>query len=1042
MKNSMALISAVSLMLLFTTEGLSAKSKVNRKTGPALTNQEKSRSNLPQFEKSFFEQSQSEQKKIDPKALRPSVSFQSIKSDNEDYNSYSRILDQQIRELRKLIQKTKSSPAKGELSLRLAELYVEKADLIKTIVDQKYDQQLSKMREANPDVQAPEIDYSSAQAFNKTAIKIYENFLKQYPKDQRVDQALFFLGYNYFELGNTQKGLGYYQRLAKEYPKSNYIVESRFALGEYYFENNDFKSALAQYKFVLKSRNKKLAIFSGYKSAWSYFKLGEYKSAIIGLERIIKAARGTQKGQVELKLDGEARRDLILFYAEAGSADKAPRYFNGLLGANDAFTYLEKLAYVYADRGDRDSAKFLFLYLSSEKPLHPKSFDYQYQIVRMYSIAKDVDVFKNEMWKWIKDYGPRSKWFEQNKSNKELADRALVLLEQTLRTWTLQQHQTAQNSRGEFSQKMAASGYRLYFSEFGSSSFAGELHFFYGELLYDMKRYDEASKEYRWVVDNAKESKYRNQAAANLLVSAEKSLPSDAEISKRVGDSLDVVPLGAAIENYIGQANWFLSNFPSDKKVAETQFRIGRLYYQHNHFDKAIPYFRTVVKDHSNTKFAEYSANLLLDIYNLRRDYEGLGKISKELLAVPQIANSPAGREIQDVLQKANFKKAQDIEAKSDFMASAQQYESFIKEYPNAELSSLAYFNAAINYNKAGAPGKSVELLQDLSQRKDAKALELRPQVVLFIPQLYRDTGQLEKAAGAHVQASAQVKNPSEQANHYYNAAVLYEALDARSKAITYYMKYYDLTKVRDKVTVLFGIAQLYRKNGQKAKAKEYYSRFLNESSGVTKSSVESAYWLYALSSNAKDKDKWAATTLRLHNQQNAEQKGLSSSYPAKVEVDKLQALYKELWAIKLNNLKRLQELSNRKIALIEAINKRAAQVVQLNSPEETLEAVKIVGDANLNLYDSLVNSPVPPELTSPEKVKEYRDTVKSQLADPFLAKAIEAYELVIQRSSEYETYSDFTQQARMQIVKLKPGTLYEVGQAALESYEADWMGL
>jgi len=1040
MKNRLSFLILACNLLILTNLSYASREKRVKQSAAIFTSQEKSRATLPEIDKSLFEQIQSS-KRIDPKVLRPSITFQSLKSDNEDYNAYNNILDQQISELRKLMQKTKSNAAKGEFLLRLAELFVEKADLTKLIIEQKYDQQVAKLRSQNSN-KLPEIDYSPAQGFNKSAVQIYEKFVKEYPNDPRRDQAFFFLGYNHFELGDSKKGLNYYQRLSKEFPNSAYIVESRFALGEYYFENNDFKSALAQYQFVAKSKNKKLATFADYKAAWCLFKLGEYKPAIIGLEKIIKSSMGVKKNQVELRLDGEARRDIILFYVEAGDASKAPRYFTGLLGQVEGLNYLEKLAYVYADRGDRESARQVFSYIINQKPMHPKTFDYQYQIVKLYSTARETEIFKNELWRWIKNYGRKSAWFDHNKSNKELTDRAIALLEQTLRIWVLQQHQTAQNSRGEFSQKMAMSGYQLYFSEFSNSNYAAEMHFFYGELLYDMKRFDEASKEYRWVVENGGGTKYRNQAAANILVSAEKSLPSDAEIAKKVGNRLDPVPLGSAIENYMGQASWFLTNFPADKKVVETQFRMGRLYYQHNYFDKAIPYFRSVVSEHPTSKYADYSANLLLDIYNLKQDYEGLSKISKELLAVPAIAKSPAGKEIQEVLQKANFKKAQDLEAKGNFIASAQQYERFIQENPNSELGSLARFNAAVNYNKAGLPGKSVDLLQTLLTRKDGKASELRPQVVLFLPALYRDIGQLEKAAIAYVQAATEIADQKEKANQYFNAAVIYEALDERPKAINNYLRYYDLEKRPDRVFALYNIAQLYRKSNLRTKAIEFYNRYLNEVTGANKFTVESAYWLYSLNGSKSEKDKWAAATFRLYGQLSDDQKILVARFPAKIEIDRLKTLYSELWSIKLNDLKRLQELSNRKIAVIESINQKAAQVIKFNAPEEVLEAVKIVGDSNLNLFESLVNSPVPSELTSPEKIQQYKDTVRAQLADPFLAKAIEAYQLVVQRSSEFEVYSEFSKQARQQLVKLKPGLLYETGQIAYDAKSADWMGL
>ena len=50
-----------------------------------------------------------------------------------------------------------------------------------------------------------------------------------------MDQALFFLGYNNFEINNLEKGKDYYDRLTKEHPNSPYVIETHFALGEFHF---------------------------------------------------------------------------------------------------------------------------------------------------------------------------------------------------------------------------------------------------------------------------------------------------------------------------------------------------------------------------------------------------------------------------------------------------------------------------------------------------------------------------------------------------------------------------------------------------------------------------------------------------------------------------------------------------------------------------------------------------------------------------------------------------------------------------------------
>ena len=44
-------------------------------------------------------------------------------------------------------------------------------------------------------------------------------------------------------------------------------------------------------------------------------------------------------------------------------------------------------------------------------------------------------------------------------------------------------------------------------------------------------------------------------------------------------------------------------------------------------------YFKEIVQRHPKTKYSEYSANLLLDMYNLKKDYAGLEKMRSAYLS-------------------------------------------------------------------------------------------------------------------------------------------------------------------------------------------------------------------------------------------------------------------------------------------------------------------------------------------------------------------------------------------------------------------------
>ena len=79
----------------------------------------------------------------------------------------------------------------------------------------------------------------------------------------------------------------------------------------------------------------------------------------------------------------------------------------------------------------------------------------------MYISSGADKTFRSELYSWIENYGPDSVWAQANQRSPQLVAKATELIETTLRNYILQQHQTAQNSKAAYSQKLASSGYDL-----------------------------------------------------------------------------------------------------------------------------------------------------------------------------------------------------------------------------------------------------------------------------------------------------------------------------------------------------------------------------------------------------------------------------------------------------------------------------------------------------------------------------------------------------------------------------------------------------
>ena len=265
------------------------------------------------------------------------------------------------------------------------------------------------------------------------------------------------------------------------------------------------------------------------------------------LEKVVKIGSGSgsrTERRRRIKLADEALKDLIPFYAELDDYKSARNYFSNLVSSDRLGKIMEKLAYYYNDSGNRTKARFHFRDLINRSPRSPKSFDYQYQIVNMFSSAGNDKIFKSELYTWIEKYGPEGRWAKYNRGeNPGVVKKASQLMEATLRTFILQNHQTAQNTRGQLSQNNARTGYELYFSTFKNTKNLADMHFYFGELLFDMKNYKKAARNYLWVVSKAPTSQFYEKSILNSILALEKNLPTDKQIANVVGSSKEAVPL-------------------------------------------------------------------------------------------------------------------------------------------------------------------------------------------------------------------------------------------------------------------------------------------------------------------------------------------------------------------------------------------------------------------------------------------------------------------------------------------------------------------
>lgn len=965
---------------------------------------------------------------------------------------YEKILDEEIKTLYRLSRQNQRSPNRGEIWLRLGERYIEKAKIIELRVHAEYDKKLKAYNEKKTKV-LPKLDLREAREYNEKAVQLFEWFVKDFPNDPKVDQALFSLGYNHFELGNAALGERYYKQLVQKYPKSSFVIESHFALAEYYFENEDWKRALDHYTRVVKSKNARLMTLALYKSAWCLYRLSRTKLALQALERVIRQSRIAESSHSSsggrsvsrVRLGQEALKDYVPFYADSGEdAGKAESVFLRLSGNEEqAYQMLERLAYIYADGGNRRQAVTLFKRLISRNPLSEKAAEYQHQIVQAY-ITTDPKGFQKELEIWLENFGSGSLWAKENARNQKLVEDVVRLQETTLRNYVLQHHQTAQNARSPYSQRIADQAYNLYFKYFSDSPKAVEMRFFHAELLFDMERYQEAAQNYAWVAEKDPKGPYREKAVINALLALEKELPTEKEIDAKRGKSLEKIPLDPPVQRFEQAALRYIKEFPKGDKTNDIKRRLGVLYYGYNHFDEAMALFEQILRDDPASENGEIAGNLILDIYKLRGDMAGFTKAGQSFLANPKIANTRFGSQVRVMMERAGYLQAEKTAESGNALQAAKEFEAFAEANRSSELAVAARYNAAVNYEKAGDSASAIRMhkLVLMSRASDPKIKAAQADSMGALARIYQQTGQLQAAAKQYLAIASANKDNPKAVNAYYNAGVLFDSLGETNQAIRSYQAYYDLSKRADRVEVIFAQADLYRRNGQLTRASQHYDKYLQQNPKNRSRAIEASFMIADIARKRGQKSKateWYKKTLDMYKASSKKVRDETARFAAESRFMLAQDTLARLNAVKFGTSDKQQAKAAAEVKkLQDTYINEMKEVIRFDNGPYIVAALASTGqmfDTIVNLFEKI---PVPAGFKE-EEAKQYKQLIQAQI-DNLKLEARNSYKAAIDKARELEVYSSWSLIAR-EGLSAHEG-VKKSNEIASDSRAADWMGL
>lgn len=1001
-------------------------------------------------------------KKVRPRNVRlikpPRTQKFYLYEDDPLKNEYNRLVDEEIKKLYKLSKQYKRSRSRGEIWLRLGERYKEKAQIIDFKLQDDYDKKLKAFNEGRTKKRPRPPSRRAVRNYHKRAIKLYEWFIRDFPKDRKVPQALYFLGYNNFEIGNLKKGEKYYIQLTKRYPKSVYVSESLFALGEYYFEKEEWKKALPQYQKLVRRRKSRLYTFALYKASWCFFRLGQHKTALSTLVKVIKVSRGSEQEEFvegtkaidKLRLAKEAVGDFVLFYEQTARYKEAYDDFMDISRSEKrTLVMIEQLAYRYSYAGRLVASHYLFKQLIALNPEDPKSAKFQYQVVQDYGSTGRVKEFRKELAIWLDQFGANSEWALANKSNPTVVKENFDLQESTLRNSTLSLHQQAVNARTKYSKKLAAGSYRMYLAYFKGAKNHSEMLFFYGELLYDLQDYSQAADQYEKVAQVEPKGKYFEKAVTNNVLAREKGLPSNAVMEARQRnqkDKLALIPSRPNVKNFERASLLYLKHFPKGEKAMEIRQRLGSIYYVHNDFDKALPVFRGIIESKPKSKDAILAVEVILDIHRLRGDLDKYQEEGNKFLASPTIARSKYGKELKANLQKAKFLVADKYSKKGNNLKAAKAFEEFAAKNPASSQAHSALFNSAVNFEKSGAIFDAIRMYKKVIAKPGSKAiLSLKQDARNSLGDTYKKLGKLRDSA-IHFESYGRNANGQKAINALFNAAVIWDALNEYARAFRVYNLYAKINKTKNKGAqeASWAKANMYKRQKKYSKAIYQFDRFIKSNSPNLGRMIKAHFYIaqfYVKIGRPKKAESWYQKVLRIVAN-SSKAKKIGAKYAAQSKYALAKSDLKEMkktWLGKtdssitkgLNRMKAHQKILIRNMAKVIKYDYGPSIVAALSAEAESY---KIIGDTFKNI-------PIPKEYSKGKVLKQYKQMAETQ-KNEFYTKAISSYRNAFNKGIALKAYGPEMLESAQALYKLDPEGFKNAGEINDVGQLVDMMGI
>jgi cellulose synthase operon protein C len=622
------------------------------------------------------------------------------------------------------------------------------------------------------------------------AIALYKRILATYPNYPHNDQVLYQKARAYDEVGMTEDAMRVMERLIGEHPNSRYIDEVQFRRAEYFFTRRQYLEAEAAYTAVTSmgagSDFHELAL---YKLGWTLYKQDFYEEALHEFIALLdhKVSTGYDFDQRQQEVDerrvADTFRVISLSFSNLGPPEVVQEYFAeyGNRGFEDRIYgnlgefYLDKLRY-------NDAAKVYNAFIELN-PLHRVSPHFSMRVIEIYDaggfpmlVVQSKKDFANsygrdaEYWRHF-DIGDRPEVLGFLKSNLEdLANHYHALYQDEL--LADEQHENYHE---------AQHWYRVSLASFPQDDDTPAIHYRLADLLFEGGDFGIAAREYE---RTAYDYPAHEQAAAAGYA---------AVYSHRQHQSLAVTGQHddvrrAAVESSLR----FADTFPQHEHAAMVLGAAADDLYDMRQFGRALASGRTLIERFPDAPLPlQRSAWIVVahSSFDLQ-DYPAAELAYGSVLSLTA-PDHESRADFIDNLAASIYKQGELANEAGDYRAAADHFLRIRDAAPTSGIRAAAEYDAGAALMRLEDWATAAEVLEAF--RATYPEHELNREATRQIAHVYREDGQIVRAAAEYERISAEAEDAELAREALLLAGQLYEDAAAPDRALGVYLRYVEL---------------------------------------------------------------------------------------------------------------------------------------------------------------------------------------------------------------------------------------------------------